>query len=72
MASQAKLTVRVTSTRGGANVSFSSVGTYISTPMNGYSVNLPGEAVQPTSDQRAFWLSVIAIVQAQITASPPP
>lgn len=72
MAAQAKITVRVTSTRGGSNVSFTSNGTYISTPMNGYSVDLPGEAVQPTVDQKTFWTSVLAIVQAQITANPSP
>lgn len=72
MAAQAKITVRVTSTRGGSNVSFSSSGTYISTAMNGYAVDLPGEAVQPTVDQKTFWLSVLAIVQAQITANPSP
>lgn len=72
MAAQAKFTVRVTSTRGGSNLQFSSSGSYISTPMNGYSVDLPGEAVQPTADQKTFWTSVLAIVQAQIAASPSP
>lgn len=72
MAAQAKFTVRVTSTRGGSNLAFSSSGTYISTPMNGYSVDLPGQAVQPTVDQKTFWTSVLAIVQAQIAANPSP
>lgn len=72
MATQAKITVRVTSTRGGSNVSFASTGSYISTPMNGYSVDLAGEAVQPTADQKTFWTSVLAIVQAQIAANPSP
>lgn len=72
MAAQAKFTVRVTSTRGGSNVSFTSSGTYISTPVNGYSVDLTGEAVQPTADQKTFWTSVLAIVEAQIAANPSP
>lgn len=72
MASTAKITVRVTSTRGGSNVSFSSVGTYISTPVNGYNVDLPGQAVQPTADDKTFWTSVLALVQANIAASPSP
>lgn len=72
MAATAKMTVRVTSTRGGSNVSFSSAGTYISTPVNGYRIDLTGQAVQPTADQKTFWTSVLAIVQAQIAASPSP
>lgn len=72
MSAQAKITIRVTSTRGGSNVSFSSVGSYVSTPMNGYSVDLPGSPIQPTVDQKTFWTSVLALVQAQIAANPSP
>lgn len=72
MAAQAKLTVRVTSTRGGSNLQFTSTGSYVSTPMNGYNVALPGEPIQPTADQKTFWLSVLAIVQAQIAGNPSP
>lgn len=72
MSAQAKLTIRVTSTRGGSNFQFTSAGSYVSTPMNGYNVVLPGEAIQPTTDQKTFWLSVLAVVQAQITANPSP
>ncbi|MDE3076016.1 MAG: hypothetical protein KGJ86_11360 [Chloroflexota bacterium] len=72
MSAQAKITVRVTSTRGGSNISFSSVGSYVSTPMNGYSVDMPGSPIQPTVDQKTFWTSVLAAVQAQIAANPSP
>lgn len=72
MSAQAKLIIRVTSTRGGSNFQFTSSGSYVSTPMNGYNVALPGQAIQPTADQRAFWLSVLAVVQAQITELPSP
>jgi hypothetical protein len=72
MAATAKMTVRVTSTRGGSNVSFSSAGTYISTQVNGYRVDLTGQPVQPTADQKTFWASVLAIVQAQSAANPSP
>lgn len=72
MASQAKITVRVTSTRGGSNIQFTSAGSYVSTPMNGYNVFLQGEPIQPTADDKTFWLSVLAIVQANITANPSP
>lgn len=72
MSAQAKITVRVTSTRGGCNVQFTSAGAYVSTPVNGYNVFLPGEPIQPTADDKTFWLSVLAIVQANITANPSP
>lgn len=72
MATQAKITVRVTSSRGASTVAFSSAGTYVSTPENGYSVSLPGQPILPTTDQKTFWTAVLAIVQAQITASPSP
>lgn len=72
MSAQAKLTVRVTSTRGGSNIQFTSAGSYVSTPMNGYNVAMPGEPIQPTADQKTFWTSVLAIVQAHIAANPSP
>jgi hypothetical protein len=72
MAATAKMTVRVTSTRGGSNLTISSAGSYISTQMNGYRIDLTGQPVQPTADQKTFWLSVLALVQAQITAMPSP
>lgn len=72
MSAQAKITIRVTSTRGGSTVNFSSAGSYVSTPMNGYSVSLPGQPIQPTADQKTFWTSVLDLVQAQIAASPSP
>lgn len=72
MATLAKMTVRVTSTRGASTVSFSSSGTYVSTPVNGYSVTLTGQPIQPTTDQKTFWTSVLAIVEANIAANPSP
>lgn len=72
MATQAKITVRVSSSRGASTVEFSSAGTYVSTPVNGYSVTLTGQPIQPTTDDKTFWLSVLAIVQANIMANPSP
>ena len=72
MAAQAKITVRVTSSRGASTVQFSSAGTYVSTPENGYSVTLTDQAILPTTDQRTFWTAVLAVVQAYITANPSP
>lgn len=70
MANQAKLTVRVTSQRGSSGVSFATSGRYINLPTNGISADLVQQAVQPTASAKAFWLSVLAIVTAQITALP--
>jgi hypothetical protein len=72
MATQAKLTIRVGSSRGASTVSFSTAGTYVSTPENGYSVSLTDQPIQPTTDQKTFWTSVLDLVQAQIAANPSP
>lgn len=72
MANQAKLTIRVAPTRGGCTVSFSSGGKYVSFSANGYQRTLLSQPIQPTSSLDVFWLSVLAIVQASITANPGP
>lgn len=69
MATQAKLTIRVGSTRGASSVNYSSTGRYINLTTGGYQVSLPAQAIQPTASTKAFWLSVLAIVQAEITAA---
>jgi hypothetical protein len=68
MASQAKMTIRVRSARGSSTVQFSSTGRYVNLVTAGYQFTLPREPIQPTSSNKAFWTSVLAIVQAQITA----
>ena len=68
MANQAKLTVRVTSSRGASNVGFSTSGRYISLPVNGISESLPQQAVQPTSSAKAFWQSVLVIVTEAVNS----
>lgn len=70
MANQAKLTVRVTSQRGSSGVSFSTAGRYISLPTNGISETLSKQPIQPTASAKAFWLSVLAIVTAEISSLP--
>jgi len=72
MSAQGKLTIRVTGNRGSSVVQFTSVGSYVSTPVNGYNVQLTGQPIQPTTDDKTFWLSVLAIVQAQISSNPSP
>lgn len=72
MASQAKLTIRVTSSRGGSTVSFSSNGRYVSFNTSGYQRSLLEQPVQPTTGLSVFWLSVLAAVTAAIEANPNP
>lgn len=69
MASQSKITIRVGSSRGASTVSYTTTGQYVSFPTSGYQVSLTGQPIQPTSSLKAFWTSVLAIVQAQIEAS---
>jgi hypothetical protein len=70
MASQAKLTIRVGSQRGASSVQYSTAGRYISLSTNGLTDQLSRQPIQPTSSAKAFWLSVLAIVTADINAMP--
>lgn len=70
MASQAKFTIRVTSQRGSSGISYSTSGRYISLPTNTLSADLSKQPVQPTSSEKAFWLSVLGVVQAHVTSLP--
>lgn len=69
MAAESKITIRVTSSRGASTVRYSTTGRYVSFDTSGYQVSLPGQPIQPTSSLKAFWTSVLAIVQAEIAAS---
>lgn len=70
MASQAKLTIRVTATRGGSTVRYSTNGRYVSFNTSGYLRELLSQPVQPTSSLSVFWLAVLNAVLADITAHP--
>jgi len=70
MATKAEISIRVTSSRGKSTVSYTSKGRYVSFTTSGYQRQLIEQALQPTSSLSAFWLSVLAIVQADITANP--
>jgi hypothetical protein len=70
MANQAKLTIRVTSSRGASNIAYSTTGRYISLPTNGITDTMPRQPIQPTSSAKAFWLSVLAVVTAEVNALP--
>ena len=70
MASQAKLTVRVKSSRGASRIEYSTGGRYVSFNADGYERYLTGQPILGTASLSAFWLAVLAIVQADITANP--
>lgn len=70
MAQLAKLTVRVGSARGSSNIGISTSGRYVNLATNGISLSLPQQPIQPTASAKAFWTSVLAIVNAQIEALP--
>lgn len=69
MAAESKITIRVRSSRGASTVSYTTNGRYVSFTTAGYNSSLPGEPIQPTSSLKAFWTSVLGIVQADITAN---
>jgi hypothetical protein len=67
--SKAEIVIRVYPSRGGCTVQYSSKGRYISFQTAGYQKQLQGQPIQPTSSMKAFWSSVLGIVQADITAT---
>lgn len=69
MASQATISIRVTSSRGASRIEYATKGKYVSLPTNGLTDVLARQPIQPTSTVQAFWLSVLGIVVADITAS---
>lgn len=70
MAQTARLTVRVGANRGSSNIAISTSGRYVNLATNAINENLPRQPLQPTSSAKAFWTSVLTIVQAQIAALP--
>lgn len=68
MASKAEIVIRVTSSRGASTVSYTTKGRYVSFTAAGLTDQLQKQPIQPTSSLSAFWLSVLAIVQADIAA----
>lgn len=69
MASKSEITIRVYSSRGASKVQYTSKGRYISFQTAGYNSTLNQQPIQTTSSLKAFWLGVLAQVQADITAN---
>lgn len=68
MATKAKIVIDVTSSRGAATIRYSTKGRYVSFTTAGLTDQLLKQPIQPTTSLEAFWLSVLAIVQDDITA----
>lgn len=68
MASRAEIVIRVTSSRGASTVSYTTKGRYVSFTTSGLTDQLLKQPIQPTTSLPVFWLSVLALVQADITA----
>lgn len=70
MATPAKMVISVGSSRGASSVAVSTKGRYISLPTNDIAIDSPRQPIQPTSTSKAFWLSVLALVTAEVNALP--
>jgi hypothetical protein len=70
VATVAKLTVRVGSSRSSSTVKTGTTGVYLSTPMNTIEINSTGQPIFTTASPKAFWTAVLAAVQAEIAALP--
>lgn len=70
MATTAKMTLFVTSTRATSRVRIGTTGKYVSTPVNDIEINLTGQPLLTTASSKAFWLAVIAIAQTAVSALP--
>lgn len=68
MATRARISITVTSTRGASQIRYNTVGRYVSTNVNTISDFLQDQPILTTSSPEAFWGAVIAIVQADIAA----
>lgn len=68
MASKAEIVIRVTAARGSSTIAYTTKGRYVSFTTAGLGDHLTRQSIQPTSSLSAFWLSVLALVVADITA----
>lgn len=68
MASNPKLTIRVQAARGSTTISYTTNGRYVSFTTAGLGNTLPKQQLLTTASQKAFWLEVVGLVQADITA----
>lgn len=70
MATTAKMTIRVTSSRSASRVRIGTAGRYISFPVNGIEFDETGQPIFTTASQHAFWGAVLAVVTTAVAGSP--
>lgn len=68
MASKAEIVIRVTAARGSSTIEYRTKGKYVSFTTAGLVDTLQRQPIQPTATLPGFWLSVLALVVADITA----
>lgn len=68
MASKAEIVIRVQSHRGASTISYTTKGKYVSFQTAGLGNTLQRQPLISTASLTAFWLQVLGIVQADITA----
>lgn len=72
MSAPAKITIRVRSNRTQTTMAITTTGQYKGLRTAGYNRTVTGLPLQPNSSADAFWLSVIAAAQANLTSDPTP
>lgn len=70
MATTAKMTLTVSKSNTKSKVIVRTVGTYSSIPMNTIDFNMTGQPLYTSASPKAFWLAVLAAVNAQIELLP--
>lgn len=65
-----KLTVTVTASNAATTTRISSTGRYKRLLTNTVKIDLPGQPLYTSTDEKSYWLAVLAVVTAQITALP--
>ncbi len=70
MATTAKMTLFVTSTRGASRVRIGTTGKYVSTPVNDVELDLRGQPLLSTASSKVFWQAVLAIATTNVNALP--
>lgn len=70
MATTAKMTLFVTSTRANSRIRIGTVGRYVSTPVNDVEIDLHGQPLLTTASSKEFWQAVLAIASTNVNALP--
>lgn len=72
MANTSKITIRVSHARAHTTITYRTNGQYYRLTTAGFSRDLTNQPVITSSSISAFWLVVLAAVQADMTANPTP